>query len=59
MESVVWAALLFCALFAALLRWHTVKERERRVREAYRFHPPSHGAAEWSTVDDVRKGGLL
>jgi hypothetical protein len=47
------------ALLMAFMRWHMVKERERRVREAYRFNPPTHGAAEWSTVDDVRKGGLL
>jgi hypothetical protein len=47
------------ALLIAFIRWRMVVERERRVREAYRFNPPTHGAAEWSTVDDVRKGGLL
>jgi len=46
-------------LLIAFIRWRIVKEQERRVREAYRFNPPTHGAAEWSTVDDVRKGGLL
>ena len=43
------------ALLIALIRW----ARQRRIRKAYRFHPPKHGAAEWSTLDDVRKGGLL
>jgi hypothetical protein len=47
------------SLLMAFMRWRMAKERERRVRDAYKFNPPTHGAAEWSTVDDVRKGGLL
>lgn len=50
--------IVFVMLIAWLIRW-MVKQKRRRIREAYRFTPPKHGAAEWSNVDDVRKGGLL
>ncbi len=48
----------FVVLIAWVIRW-AVRRQRRRIREAYRFTPPKHGAAEWSSVDDVRKGGLL
>jgi hypothetical protein len=46
-------------VLVACIIWLLRKAEQRRIREAYRFNPKKHGAAEWSTVDDVRKGGLL